>query len=184
MSFALRLLNRQRLPSTRVVREFADPYSDDEVSEGYERVQGTWKENPITEESEQIVVSFLPVFHGLLDGLVDAIPVRIVPDWLCRHPLVESDHEGVHRDSDQNQPESAGPKIGYAECQHEAVREHEKAVPDRLDLGFGKTEVFEYRLNGEAKHQEPPRRDSQLGQRGEAATRSKQQYGDSDQSDQ
>src|ERR1035437_5888808 len=106
VSFALRLLNRQRLPSTRVVREVADPYSDDEVSEGYERVQGTWKENPITEESEQIVVSFLPVFHGLLDRLVDAIPLRIVPDWLCRHPLVESDDEGVHRGSDQDYPRS------------------------------------------------------------------------------
>jgi hypothetical protein len=52
VSFILGRLIRQSLPPTRVIREFADPYGDDEVTERHERVQGARKQNPIAEKTE------------------------------------------------------------------------------------------------------------------------------------
>lgn len=173
----LQLPNSRLLASTRVVRQFDDSNDDDDVSERHEGVEGAWKQNAIAKEAQQIIASLLSMFHSLLDGLVDTIAVRITSDRTCRHSLVEPYNEGIHRDANQDDPESAGREVGKTEGEYEAIREHEQPIPDCLNLRLWEVQILENGLNGESKNQEPPRCDLQLGERGEASARDNQNYG-------
>lgn len=100
------------------------------------------------------------MLHGLLDRFPDAVPGRVVADRDGRHPLVESDHEGIEGDADRDQAEAARLKVGEAEPEDQGVRDHEDAIPHGLELAPREIDELERGLECEAGEEEPHARDA------------------------
>ena len=127
------------------------------------------------------MAALLAMLHRPLNGLVDTGALRIIADWLCRHPLVEPNNERVHRDANRDYTETPCANVCQTETQNEGVREHQQAISDSVDLGSWEVDVLQRRLNTEAEYEEPRRRGMTPAKLREAPARDDDDQGRRDQ---
>lgn len=153
------------------VRELADPDRHDEVSERDHSVKGLGQQDSIVEKAQEIVGAFRPVLHRHRNGLLDAIPLRVIADVDRRHTLIQSDHQRVHGYANRDDAEAWRPEVREAEREDQRERDHQESVAESLDLVVGELDELEQHLDGESQGEEPTSGNGQSRQFGEAAER-------------